>query len=627
VRLREALEETATGALRRMASVHGLLYDDGTTRAELIERLAERLRDPAYLQEQLDGLTADEGAALRDARASGGEQRGFLLDRDHPGAAEALIDRGLLFRLFAAAGPLRGELFTVPDELLALLPVPPALEAPPTGEPPPASVERRASDPAFSLFCIASALRRRADSLEHEVRAWSEEPGGWDWDARWEFLRHLALSAGLHVHQADGALVPGPTLGRLLDDPPALASRLLRTYLRDRAWSELTQAGIPDGDELADSAQLRRALVEVVQTLPEGAWTSFDAFSAWAQRTRPSVVREQLNARGIVLLESQDWASFEHRLLRYVLLGPLYWLGVVGLSADGRHISRRATLRSRAGAAPAPGPAGQSVASTPGASKADRSVGQSEACFWEGVAELVAPARADLGTLLEAERYLVLHERGRPSRYHLVQAHVAAALGSGGSIADGRRLLLKLTRGALPEIVEERLTAWEQRFGALSVRPAVLLEARSAAELDDAIADERVRPFMRTRLGTTVVEVPAAQALELAAALRDGGHLPRVDAALRLSADPRRAYAGLIDEQVLEFLLVSLLAFQHAQPEQLAALEGSIVLLERLERQFPPRRLAELRAAADRLAGKLSSAPPPPRSKSKRPVSRKKRRL
>src|SRR5207244_13253849 len=117
-----------------------------------------------------------------------------------------------------------------------------------------------------------------------------------------------------------------------------------------------------------------------------------------------------------------------------------------------------------------------------------------EACSWEGVAEVVAPPRADIGTLLEAERYLVLHQRGRPSRYHLVQSHVAAALGSGGSIGDCRRLLLKLTRSALPETIETRLAAWEGRFGALSVRPAVVLEARTAAELDEAIGTETVRP-------------------------------------------------------------------------------------------------------------------------------------
>jgi len=102
----------------------------------------------------------------------------------------------------------------------------------------------------------------------------------------------------------------------------------------------------------------------------------------------------------------------------------------------------------------------------------------------------------------------------------------------------------------------------------------------------------------------------------IAVALREGGHLPRIDAALRLASEPRRAYAGLIDEQVLEFLLVALLAFQRARPEYLGELEGSASLLERLERQFPPERLAHLRAAAVRLAGELgASAVVPPRAR------------
>jgi hypothetical protein len=243
-----------------------------------------------------------------------------------------------------------------------------------------------------------------------------------------------------------------------------------------------------------------------------------------------------------------------------------------------------------------------------------------EACRWEGATELLAPARAPLGTLLEAERYLVLIERGRISRYHLLQEHVAGALSSGGSIGECRKLLVRLTQAALPEDVAERLAMWERRFGALAVRPAVLIEARSPGELDEAIADERVRPFIRARAGPTIAEVPAADApLELADRLRQAGHLPRVDAALRLTAEPRRAYAGLVDEQVLEFLLVSLLAFQRARPERLGELEGSLTLLERLERQFPPERLAQLRSAAARLAGELGASPPPARGRPKRP--------
>jgi hypothetical protein len=590
VLLREGLDLSSTGALRRMASVHGLVHDDATTRGELIERLAERLLlDPTYLEDQLERLSDDERATLMAARASGGELRGLLVERDHPGAGEVLIERGFLFRIFAAAGPLRGEVFEAPQEILARLPEPPAADAPPAGDALP--IERRASDPAFSLFALVSALSRGGSeqNLEAEVRVWSEEPGGWEWEARWTFLRHLAQSAGLLVHQADGALAPGRALPRLLDDPPALADRLWRSYLQDRGWSELDHAStaFERGQDLADTVLLRAALVDAVQALPEGAWIAFDAFSAWLRRVRPAAVREQLNARGIVLMDSASWADLEQPLLSYTLLGPLYWLGVIGASADGRHIVRR-----------------ENKLPTP------RGRGGSEPCHWEGAAELVAPTRANLGTLLEAERYLVLRQRGRPSRYHLVQSHVAAALGSGGSIADCRRVLRKLTRGPLPESVEERLVAWEGRFGAVSVRPAVLLEARIPAELDEAVADERVRPFVRTRLGPTVAEVAAADVLELAAALRQGGHMPRVDAALRLAAEPRRAYAGLIDEQVLEFLLVALLAFQRARPDYLGELEGSTSLLERLEHQFSPERLSQLRAAAARVAGELGPGSP-----------------
>jgi hypothetical protein len=611
MRLGEALELSSTGALRRMAGVHGLVYDDGTTRAELIERLGERLLDSAYVKEVLGALGEHERAALLEAHASGGEVRGLLIDRDFPGAGDALVERGLLFRVFASTGPRRGEVFAVPEEVLALLPRPPSMSPPPAVEPGPSPAHRRASDPVFSLFALASALRRAGAALEPEVREWSEEPGGWDWDARWTFLRHLGQAAGLLVHQADGALAPGPSLARLLDDPPALTDRLWRTYVRDGSWSELRRAGLDRGEELADTLPLRQALIDAVQQLHEGAWIGLAALSDWLRRARPAIVREQLNARGLVLLDSVEWSDLEQPLIRYVLLGPLYWLGVVAASADGLLVARR-----------------------PPASVATRV--SAEACHWESArdgaaehqqgdvqsgghqghdpcAELVAPPRAELGTLLQAERYLVLLRRDRPSRYHLVQSHVAAALGSGGSLAECRRLLLKLTQTSLPTEVDQRLAAWERRFGAVHVRPAVLVEARSETELDAALADERVRPFVRARLGPRAAEVAAADALELAAALRASGHLPQIDAALRLAAEPRRAYAGLVDEQVLEFLLVSLLAFQQARPERLAELEGAPSLLERLERQFPAERLAQLRRAAERLAGELAAGLAAPR--------------
>src|SRR5690242_4071400 len=100
MRLRDALEQSPTAALRRTAAVHGLAHDDGTTRAELIDRIAERLGDTQYLLQQ---LRPAEQELLASARTSGGELRGLLVDAEQPGAAEDLAERGWLFRVFAAA--------------------------------------------------------------------------------------------------------------------------------------------------------------------------------------------------------------------------------------------------------------------------------------------------------------------------------------------------------------------------------------------------------------------------------------------------------------------------------------------------------------------------------------------
>src|SRR5207244_11096437 len=130
-------------------------------------------------------------------------------------------------------------------------------EAPPVDEPAPP--ERRSTDPVFSLFALVSALTRAGGHLEDEVRSWSEEPGGWTWNARWDFLRHLATAASLLVRRPDGAVGVPPGLATQLDDPTTLSDRLWRAYLRDPGWSELREAGFEDGADLADTLGLRRA--------------------------------------------------------------------------------------------------------------------------------------------------------------------------------------------------------------------------------------------------------------------------------------------------------------------------------------------------------------------------------
>jgi hypothetical protein len=458
----------------------------------------------------------------------------------------------------------------------------------------------------FSIFTLVSLRQRqagaapeasagtRASQLRSETEGWTREPGGWDWPERWSFLEHLCVALGLI---ADGRLASTARLARLFGERAQLTNRLWQAYLRDRSWPELGRAGVPHGDELAEQADpttLRGSVLHELARLEPGRWLTLAELSAWLRRAAPTLVREHLDARAAVLhdpatgkplFDDDGWALVEGPLLRYLALGPLYWLGVVATDDAGE----RFTLT----------PLGGALLGQPAEAPADR---QAEQCVWDG-GVFQAPARADLGQLLRVERYLQLDQRAQVSRYRLERTGIAAALLAGGSVDECRRLLVGLG-GPLPEAVDAGLSDAEAEFGALVLRPAVLLEARSAAQLDALDPT-----LLRSRPGPTVGEVPASQALAVAEELRRLGHLPRVDASLRLLAG-RRAYQSLVDEQVLEFLLVSLLAFERARPEALAQLEGAPALAERLEGLFPDERLAQLRTAADHLAGRLTSEPP-----------------
>lgn len=621
--LRALLDQTATGSLRRIAEAHGLALDEAATRPELVERVAGRLLDGDYVADRLRRLSAEQRQALAAARAAGGELRGLLLARslgsDDAEAARVLVEQGLLFRAFAATGPHRGEIFTLPDELFPLVGEAEGaralvgLEAIPEATPP-ASPRRRATDPLFSLFALASFLQRdqpasrRAASdagalsarFRREVEGWSVEPGGWDWQERWSFLRHLSAATGLLRGRRGPDGEPARIQARAFVDRAALVRRLWTAYLQTREWSEVARAGIPHGEELGqqvDPPSARAALLGALRNLPPGRWVRCEEVVTAMERITPGFLREQLDARsaalinpasGVPLFREGSWREVEGVYLRFLLLGPLYWLGVIGtdeegnlvrVTAAGAALLRDAPLEERA----------------------------TESCVWQSDDRLAAPARADLASLLRAERFLRLVRRGPVSVYALDAERVAATLQAGGSAAAIRSLLVSLTASDPPEAIQERLRHWESAAGALHLRPAVLLEGTSRDLLDTVLALEGVRGGVRRRIGETVAEVAGSRAVELAEAMQRAGHLPRVDASLRLMAG-RRAYPGLVDEQVLEFLLLSLLAFRRARPEALARLEGALNLLDQLEALFPADRLQALRLAAANLSAELTSS-------------------
>ena len=321
-----------------------------------------------------------------------------------------------------------------------------------------------------------------------------------------------------------------------------------------------------------------RSLVASVDALPEGQWVHVDRLSDWLERTRPALVREQLTARGLL-------ASRAARMVAVDLRCSATCCSVrctgSGASPRCRRHARRpppcATARVRAMHLGRPRP-GRAVARRP------RYAARGGALF--------DPSRAGPRFALRAAP---VSRRGEP-----VERRLHRRLSTPACAFDAC---------AAPARVEDRLRGWQERFGAVSVRPAVLVEARTQPESTRPLptsasaawsARGSVRRPRRSPPPTRSSSPPSFGSRPPAPGRRRAASVVGPAAGVRQPGGP--AGAGVPAGEPA--------GIPARAPEHLAELEGSATLLERLELQFPPERLRELRAAAARLGGELQARVP-----------------
>lgn len=608
MKLRGLLEQCSLAELHRIAERHGRDGLAAPSRGELIQQLADQLTGAGYLEGWLARLDPPARVMLQGIAVEGGQTRGFVLERRFRHALgdetsertvraeiERLLSTGLLYRVFHAAGPDRGETFVMPEELRPLLPTEPGHSGP-VPRPLPAPERVLACRPVFALFALASFVRRwrqrevrqassagQLAALDEETSELVVEPPGRTSRERWTLLGHLAIQAGLFTREEAGL--------EYTEELPDWLARghdgergLWRAYLGAAHWDDLERAG--SGRERfagrrADPPAARAQVLDVVRRLPSLTWLQPEAVVHAVREEAPDFLREGYDASSSRLLDLQtgdvlagpgSWDQVEGSMVRYMLSGPLYWLGGVewGVSdaeADRLRIGERGAALLRGEEAALASPA------RPLELLDDRRV--------------VAEADADLGLLWQLEPYLLLEQRGPPSVYRLARLSFARGLEAGGSLDDLRRLLERGSGQPLPEAFAAALDRWAPRLGRIHIRPQVVLLTQTAEELDAILERAEVRAAIRERLGPRAASVPAARSQELADLLERQGHLPELDASLRLMAG-RRAYAALVDQRVVETLLFSLRALRALDPRLLEGLAEVDVLIRRLETALGP---------------------------------------
>lgn len=270
------------------------------------------------------------------------------LDRERPdldpiSPLESLWYRALIARGFLETETGPQEFAFLPDDLREM--IMPLLNP------------GRSSPPQAEFFCRVAAPRERTEILP---RPWfildqictllvgirmDQDPALHMPDLsepETGFYRGLAKAAGL----LDGAGVPLPgNIRDFLDlaDPEALRV-LWDSWGGEEMLPELFLVpGLEvEGDPPLDAPRVRERLLSLLAALPQGEWWSMESFLTQVKERHPDFMRTggeyqswfiKRKSSQVYLNGFENWDQVEGALLRFLITGPLRWMGMSNLAA------------------------------------------------------------------------------------------------------------------------------------------------------------------------------------------------------------------------------------------------------------------------------------------------------
>jgi hypothetical protein len=367
--LAECLQNQDLGYLEIVAELWEIHLESDDLRA-IIPQLADVILAPQRIEQMVLSLPDEARRGLDDVSLSGGKLVWSLFtrrhgevremgagrrDREHPhlspvSAAEMLWYRALIGRAFFDSPDGPQEYAFIPEDILNQLPAPQPVEGVFLGRPAlPAECAvalphtNRILDHATTLL---AALRQEfpADKLDQLAKAW--QPAGviTPYSLTRPALGKLLASAGL----LDANGFPSPESTRHFLELPrdkALA-HLARSWIHSTQFNELDLLpGLSrEGEWQNDPLKARYAILDFIKRVPPHTWWSLNAFVQAIHEEQPDFqrpagdydswyIRDQESEQ--FLRGFENWDRVDGAVIRYTLLGPLHWLGILGLAAPG----------------------------------------------------------------------------------------------------------------------------------------------------------------------------------------------------------------------------------------------------------------------------------------------------
>jgi len=513
--------------------------------------LAEAMLAPGALDALISALSPAAREALAAVVAEGGTVPGHRfalrhgpirrlgpsrLAREEPwvrpaNAAEELYYRGLIVRTYGTIDEHYGEVFAVPDQILARLPPmePPSERLAGHEVPLPARVRSDGAAMIEDILAVLAHIRqqhvapqRDAGDSPHvppipiaHVDLGSRLLGEREPD-RLDLLRCLVWRLKL-VHESRGALRPTPRARAWLRlDDVRRHHAVVLAWRDDPHWDELERMPAIRQEDPGRGYNLvpaRRALLEFLARYG-GAWRALDGVIADLKRDRSDYLRLDGDydswhlrdtATGAYLSGFEAWDRVEGALASFLFTHSLRQLGVVeiGEDAEGQPTAMRLTTL---------GEALLTKRHTPDGTPQD---GQAPPATIDDDMVIAIPVAGTMYERYQLERFANWLGQDGVARYAITEDSIWRSYNTGVKTDQIDHFLRRTTGDRIPDVLARNLLAWGGRFGRATMRHAVLLQTVDEATMKQI----RSRPELRRLLGelmgptTCLVEVRHADAV------------------------------------------------------------------------------------------------------------------
>lgn len=533
--LEHALSDHELIVLRVIGEWHGLDLT-GKDKSHAVAELAEQLAQIDLISE-MEYLEPEESAALADLVRQGGRAPVGVFARDHgevrqmgPGRmereepwldpispTESLWYRGFLFRGFDQTdeGPI--EFYYLPQELLNRLRPTTTLTIKEESSSPTEPELRPVTAPAgmatgavaippidavddlTTLLALAQRTGLQSDRLP-DLGGLLMNP---DPDRR-SLLLTLATEIAL-LRQTDGLLRPTRAALEWLQGSRETQLRSLVDAWSRSIWNDLrhTPGLVVENDSRPnDPLPARTALMDVLPA--DDRWYRIADVVAVVRRQDPDFQRPDGNYETWYIRDAEtqtyltgfeNWDRVEGRLLRFLIQGPLHWLGMTELSAadDVDEASYRLAVRALQWLGDEPAAADEV--------KAPLIVQP------DGI--LLAPYNAGRYERFQAARIAEQEplSPGKPYRYRIAPSSLAEAQEQG--IPSERILQFLESAGGrpVPASVRRGITRWAERGIEGRLQSVTVLRVGDAAILETLRTNPRTRDFIGETLGDLAVVI------------------------------------------------------------------------------------------------------------------------